>query len=145
MEGHRNTPPAPAPAPSQPAPASARPGTIGPAQRSRSATSISAMPEGRPLEAPSTAAAPTAADAHHRTGPEGSLRPRSRQPLTPNAPEARARSVAALPPREDSAAYRPHRSHRRALGTGAGPPARPAAPHRAATKPPRHQQTGERP
>ncbi|MFC4519346.1 type II and III secretion system protein family protein [Cupriavidus pinatubonensis] len=103
MEGHRNMPPAPAPAPSQPAPAAApAPAPSAPRSEATQATSISAMPEGRPLEEPSTVAAPSAATP---PAPVPAAPASSRPAATaPKAPEAAARSVAALPPPEDSAA-----------------------------------------
>ncbi|WER46711.1 type II and III secretion system protein family protein [Cupriavidus sp. WKF15] len=103
MEGHRNTPPAPAPAPSQQAPAAApAPAPSAPRSEAAPATSVSAMPEGRPLEEPSRAAVPAAATPAAPV-PKAPAAP---QPAAaaPKAPEARIRSVAALPPPEDSAA-----------------------------------------
>ncbi|QYY30847.1 type II and III secretion system protein family protein [Cupriavidus pinatubonensis] len=104
MEGRRNAPPTPAPSqPAAPAPAAA-PGTAPSAPRSEvtPVTSISATPNGRPLEEPSTAAAPSPATPPAPT-PTARTAP---QPAAaaPKAPPAPARSVAALPPPEDSAA-----------------------------------------
>jgi pilus assembly protein CpaC len=101
MEGHRNAPPAPAPSqPAAPAPAAA-PATAPSAPRSEAtpATSISAMPNGRPVEEPSAVVAPSPATPPARA--PAAPQPAAAAPKPANAP---VRSVAALPPPEDSSA-----------------------------------------
>ncbi|WP_439671355.1 Secretin [Cupriavidus necator] len=91
MEGSGKRQPQPVPAPSQPAAPAAAPATPPTAPRSEGApgTSVSAVPNGKPLDEPAPAAREPAADA-------------STRPALP-AP-APARNTAAAPPTEDTTA-----------------------------------------